>query len=195
MPKTTAQSAVFSLPYGSVVRNFSLVVAASLFMAICARISVPLPFTPIPLTLGNFAVLLIGLVLGGRRGAAAMLLYLAEGAAGLPVFSPAGLGGLAQLLGPSGGYLMAYPAAAFAAGWIGQHSKRIFSRLTLAALAGEIVLFAGGLAWLMALTHAPLAQAAWFGLYPFLFAEVIKVLSAAALATRLPRFSGDGSAS
>ncbi len=195
MAKTTARSAVLPFLYGSVARNFSLVVAASLFMAVCARISVPLPFTPIPLTLGNFAVLLIGLVLGGQRGMAAMLLYLAEGAAGLPVFSPAGPGGLAQLLGPTGGYLMAYPAAAFAAGWIAGRWRRAFSKLALAALAGEIVLFTGGVAWLMALTHAPLAQAAWFGLYPFLFAEVIKVLSAAELATRLPRFSRDGSAS
>jgi biotin transport system substrate-specific component len=193
MPKT-AQSAVLSPPYGSLVRNFSLVVAASLFMAICSRISVPLPFTPIPLTLGNFAVLLIGLVLGGRRAGAAMLLYLAEGAAGLPVFSPAGPGGLAQLLGPTGGYLMAYPLAAFAAGWIAERSKRVFLRLTLAALAGEVVLFAGGLGWLIAMTRVPLAQAAWFGLYPFLFAEVIKVLSAATLGARLPRFSLDGSA-
>jgi biotin transport system substrate-specific component len=194
MSRTTAQTAVLSLPYGSVVRNFSLVVAASLLMAICARISVPLPFTPIPLTLGNFAVLLIGLVLGGRRGMAAMLLYLAEGVAGLPVFSPAGPGGLAQLLGPTGGYLMAYPAAALAAGWIGGRAKRAFSRLALGALAGEVVLFAGGLAWLGALTHARLSQAAWLGLYPFLAAEVIKVLASAGLAARLPRFSSDGSA-
>jgi biotin transport system substrate-specific component len=194
MSRTTAQTAVLSLPYGSVVRNFSLVVAASLLMAICARISVPLPFTPVPLTLGNFAVLLIGLVLGGRRGMAAMLLYLAEGAAGLPVFSPAGPGGLAQLLGPTGGYLMAYPVAALAAGWIGGLGKRTFSRLAMGALAGEVVLFAGGLAWLGALTHARLNQAVWLGLYPFLAAEVIKVLASAGLATRLPRFSRDGSA-
>src|SRR5258706_14531500 len=83
--------------------NVALVASASLFVALCARITVPLPFTPIPLTLQNFAVLLVGLTLGPRRGFAALALYLAEGAAGMPVFNPLGLGGIAQLLGPTGG--------------------------------------------------------------------------------------------
>lgn len=90
----------------------AIIIGASLFVAICARVTVPLPFTPVPLTLQNFGVLLVGLMLGSRRGFAALLLYLAEGAAGLPVFSIGGLGGVAQLLGPTGGYLFAYPLAA-----------------------------------------------------------------------------------
>jgi biotin transport system substrate-specific component len=195
MPKTTSQSAILSLPQSWLVREVSLVIGASLLMAVCARISVPLPFTPVPLTLGNFAVLVIGMVLGSRRGMAALLVYLAEGAAGLPVFSPAGPGGVAQLLGPTGGYLMAYPLAAFLAGWVSRRLERSFSRLALAALCGEVVLFAGGVTWLMALTQVSLKQAAWFGLYPFLFAEIIKVLSAAALALRLPPLSRNGSVS
>src|SRR5260370_5435481 len=92
--------------------NVALVASASLFVALCARITVPLPFTPIPLTLQNFAVLLVGLTLGPRRGFAALALYLAEGAAGMPVFNPLGLGGIAQLLGPTGGFLLAYPLVA-----------------------------------------------------------------------------------
>src|ERR1700684_3857010 len=87
----------------------AIVIGASLFVALCARVSLPLPFTPVPLTLQNFGVLLAGLMLGSRRGFAALVLYLAEGAAGLPVFSIGGLGGIAQLLGPTGGYLFAYP--------------------------------------------------------------------------------------
>src|ERR1700686_3026133 len=88
-------------------KQAAIVISASLFVAVCARVSVPLPFTPVPLTLSNFAVLLVGLALGSRRGFAALALYLAEGAAGLPVFSPAGSGGILQLLGPTGGFLLA----------------------------------------------------------------------------------------
>jgi biotin transport system substrate-specific component len=171
------------------LQQVALVVGASLFVALCARLSAPLPFTPVPLTLGNFAVVLVGLLLGSRRGFAALTLYLAEGAMGLPVFS-LGVGGIAQLLGPTGGYLIAYPFAAFLAGWIAERGARAFPRMALGAVAGELVLFAGGIAWLMTLTRVPLAQAAQFGLYPFFFAEVIKVMAAAGIATRgrlLPR--------
>src|SRR5580704_7146770 len=90
----------------------AILIGASLFVALCARIVLPLPFTPVPLTLQNFGVLLVGLMLGSRRGFAALVLYLAEGLMGLPVFSPTGPGGLAQLLGPTGGFLLAYPFVA-----------------------------------------------------------------------------------
>src|SRR5215467_2868433 len=96
----------------------ALVIGASLFVALCARISVPLPFTPVPLTLQNFGVLLVGLLLGSRRGFAALVLYLVEGASGLPVFSPTGPGGIAQLIGPTGGFLLAYPFVAALTGYI-----------------------------------------------------------------------------
>jgi biotin transport system substrate-specific component len=181
----SSSSAAVSSPYPAAMRNLSLVIGASLFMAICARLSVPLPFTPIPLTLGNFAVLLIGLVLGSRRGMAALLLYLAEGAAGAPVFSPAGPGGPAQLLGPTGGYLLAYPLVAFVTGWLAERQRRTFPRLLAASLAGEVLLFACGLSWIAIVTRASLAQAAWLGAYPFFFAEVIKVMAAPAIALRV----------
>src|SRR5215469_16303907 len=90
-------------------RQISVVLGASLFVALCARITLPLPFTPVPLTLQNFGVLLVGLLLGSKRGFAALALYLLEGASGMPVFSIAGVGGVAQLFGPTGGYLMMYP--------------------------------------------------------------------------------------
>lgn len=168
------------------VRQVAIVVGASIFMALCARLSLPLPYTPVPLTLANFGVIAVGLALGSRRGFAALALYLAEGAAGLPVFSPMGPGGVAQLLGPTGGYLMAYPVAALAAGWIAERGKPAFARFALGAVVAEVAVFAGGIGWLMLLTHGA-AQAARFGLYPFVFAEVIKVMSAAGLATRLRR--------
>ena len=171
----------------TLARNFAVVVGASLFVALCAHITLPLPFTPVPLTLQNFAVLLVGLVLGSRKGFAALALYLAEGAVGLPFFNPAGPGGIAQLLGPTGGYLIAYPVVAFVAGWLWEHGNRSFSRAAIAAVAAEIVLFAGGVSWLMLIAHVRVLQAAAFGLYPFLFAEVIKVMAASGAATRFRR--------
>lgn len=169
------------------VRQVSLLVGASLFVALCAHLTLPLPFTPVPLTLQNLGVLIVGLALGSRRGFAALVLYLAEGLAGLPVFSPTGPGGLAQLVGPTGGFLMAYPLVAGLAGWILERGRSRFARATLAGLAGEVVLFAAGLIWLAALTHS-FARAALFGLYGFIFAEVVKVMSAAALASRWHRW-------
>jgi len=164
----------------------ALVVGASCFVALCARVTVPLPFTPVPLTLQNFAVLLVGLALGSRRGFAALALYLAEGACGLRVFNPTGLGGIAQLLGPTGGYLMAYPLVAFVAGFIAERGNRSFLRFAVAAVLGEVVLFAGGLASLIVWTHCSWLQALHLGLYPFVFADVPKVMAAAGLATRWP---------
>jgi biotin transport system substrate-specific component len=168
-------------------REVVIVVGASLFVALCARVSVPLPFTPVPLTLSNFAVLLVGLTLGRSRGFAALALYLAEGASGLPVFSPTGPGGIAQLLGPSGGFLMAYPFVAGLAGWIAERGRAglaqvSFARFAVASLLGEMLLFAAGISWLFVLTHS-FAQALRFGLYWFVFAEVIKVLLAAGAAS------------
>lgn len=167
-------------------KQAAIVVGASLFVALCARITVPLPFTPVPLTLQNFGVLAVALLLGSRRGFAALALYLAEGAAGLPVFSPAGPGGVAQLLGVTGGFLLAYPFVAFVAGWLYERTSRRFVFAALAAFAGEIVLFVGGLGWLFMLTHS-LAQAAKWGLYWFVFAEVIKIMMAAAAANQWNR--------
>lgn len=134
----------------------------------------------------NFAVLLVGLILGSRRGFAACALYLAQGAAGLPVFGP-GPGGIAQLLGPTGGFLLAYPAVAFLTGLIAERGVRAFRRHAVAATAGEIVLFASGVMWLISVARVPVAQGIALGLYPFVFAEVIKVMFAAGIASRLRR--------
>src|SRR5215469_17722996 len=135
-------------------RQAARVVGASLFVALCARITLPLPFTGVPLTLQNFGVLVVGLLLGSRRGFAALCLYLLEGAVGLPVFNPTGPGGVAQLLGPTGGYLMAYPFVAFAAGLIYERTSRRFSWAAMAALAGEVILFTVGLSWIAVLTRS-----------------------------------------
>lgn len=163
-----------------------IVVSASLFVALCPRVTVPLPFTPVPLTLQNFGVLLVGLTLGSRSGFAALALYLAEGAAGMPVFNPTGLSGAAQLFGVTGGFLLAYPFVAGLAGWIAERGQPSFARAAVACTLAEAVLFAGGVAWLAVLTHS-FAQAARFGLYWFVFAEVIKVMLAAGVTTAWQR--------
>ena len=112
--------------------------SASLFVALCARVTVPLPFTPVPLTLQNFGVLLVGLTLGSRRGFAALALYLVEGACGMPVFNPAGPGGVAQLLGATGGFLLAYPFVAGLAGWIMERGKASFRARRAAGVLAEV---------------------------------------------------------
>ncbi|MFB3916917.1 MAG: biotin transporter BioY [Terriglobales bacterium] len=184
MQKPVAQRLTLRADAFTIPRQVLIVFGASVFVALCARLSLPLPFTPIPLTLQNFAVLVVGLLLGSKRGFAALALYLAQGATGLPVFAPSGPGGVAQLLGPTGGYLMAYPVVAFVAGWIAERGAREFKRALLASVVAELVLFACGITWLMALAHVSFLKAANFGLYPFVFGEVIKVMSAAGIASR-----------
>src|ERR1700687_2868520 len=168
-------------------KQAAIEIAASLFVALCARVTVPIPGTPVPLTLQNFGVLTVGLLLGSRRGFAALTLYLVEGAFGLPVFSPAILGsGITHLVGATGGFLMAYPLVAFIAGYIYEHSSRRFAWAAVSAVAAELVLFASGLRWRAVLTHSA-SLALKYGLYWFVFAEVIKVLMAAAVAARWHR--------
>ena len=185
--------AVETQPWSSTLtKNAALVVGATLLMGILGRFAMPLPFTPVPLTLANFGVLLVGLTLGSRRGFAALTLYVAAGAMGAPVFAPSALSGIAQLFGPTGGYLISYPFVAFLAGWIAEGGPKTFARYAVASVAGEILLFVSGVSWIMVLLHAPSARAANFGLYPFIFAEVIKVLAAAELGRRAkssPRFA------
>ena len=183
MAATRASERSLSL---EIAKQITIIVSASLFIALCSRVTVPLPFTPVPLTLQNFGVLAVGLVLGSRRGFAAMSLYLVEGACGLPVFSPAILGsGITHLLGPTGGFLMVYPLVAFVAGWLYERkpisSLRRFAWAALSSVAAEMVLFAGGLTWLAVLTHS-VSLAIRYGLYWFVFAEVIKVMMAAGVA-------------
>lgn len=171
------------------LRQVALVVGASIFVALCARIAIPLmPLTPVPLTVQNFAVVLVGLILGSRRGFAALMLYLLEGMSGLPVFS-SGQAGPAHLFGVTGGFLLAYPFVAYVAGWMYERGNKSFARAAVAGALAEAVLFAGGLAWLYAFTHS-FAKAAYFGLYWFVAAEVIKVMAAAGIATRWRRERG-----
>ena len=167
-----------------------LAVVATAFVAVCARITVPLPFTPVPLTLQNFAVLLVGLALGPVAGFAAMALYLVEGAIGMPVFNPHGAGGILQLFGPTGGFLLSYPFAAAAAGW-GVRSLHFGSQYVRAAAGctlATIVIFAFGATWFAQFLHLG-APAVWqMAVAPFLPGEVVKVAAAAGIYSSIGRW-------
>jgi biotin transport system substrate-specific component len=168
-----------------------LAVSASLFIAVCAHVSFPLPFTPVPLTLGNMAVILVGLFLSPATAFAAVILYLAEGAAGLPVFNPGGLGGVAQLVGPTGGFLFAYPFAAVAASALVRVATRFTSRFaaaTLAATVGTAMVLLCGFLWLAVGKHITPGAAFILSVAPFLPGEVVKVLSAAGIFTSVQRW-------
>jgi len=164
---------------GRVVLNVMLILGASALIALAAQIAIPVPFSPVPLTMQPLAVLLVGVVLGSWRGAAAAILYLLEGASGLPVFSQ-GHAGAIWLAAPTGGYLMSYPFAAFLAGWLSERGwGSNVRRAVMAMLAALVVIYAGGWAWLAALTDARSAFA--MGVAPFVVADIVKVAFGAAL--------------
>jgi biotin transport system substrate-specific component len=177
------------------VRQTGIVVAATALVAICAHISIPLGFTPVPITLQPFAVLLLGLLLAPGISFAALSLYLLEGAAGLPVFSPHGLGGVAQLFGPTGGYLLAAPFAAALAGLIyrngrnSRNGKRTFLFALAGAAVGDIVLLAIGALWLGMLANTSLSTLMSVSVVPFLASDAVKVIAAAACAQIFSSFS------
>jgi biotin transport system substrate-specific component len=157
-----------------------LVTAGSLLVALFAQIQIFLPFTPVPITGQTFAVLLVGAALGGRRAAASLLLYLLEGAMGLPVFA-GGSAGLLRLAGPTGGYLVGFLPAAYLVGLLAERGldRRWYSALPV-FLLGQLVLYTIGVIWLS--TFVGLGQALIAGLWPFIVLDAAKaVLAAVAL--------------
>ncbi len=182
------------------VRNAGIVVAGSALVALSSHISLPLGFTPVPLTLQPFAVVLLGMLLAPRLAAATLGAYLLEGAMGLPVFAP-GLAfgaGMAHLLGPTGGYLMSYPAAAALIAYLWRRSGRGFSAALLSAAAGNAVILLCGFAWLVVWTHGAgsfesfgpfgsLRTTFAIAVLPFLPGDALKVVAAAAIAKGLER--------
>lgn len=172
-----------------IVRNAGLALLASLFVAICAHIAVPLWFTPVPITLQTFAVLLIGLLLSPGAAAAAMVLYLAEGMCGLPVFSAAGPATFLHLFGPTGGYLLSYPAAAALTAWLRQRlpGKR-FAGFFAAAAIGSVLILLSGAAWFAVLTHQSAGTVLTLTVIPFLPGDVLKLAAAAGIASGWRRF-------
>ncbi|MGH7521104.1 MAG: biotin transporter BioY [Gemmatimonadales bacterium] len=160
------------------------VVLGALLVGLAAQVAVPLPGTPVPMTLQPMAVLLVGGLLGARLGALSMILYLAMGAAGLPVFTPTvPLVGVARLLGPTGGYLLAYPVAAWAVGVVMADGSRVW-RVACGVVAGLVLIHLGGLAQLAILT-GDISAAARFGTVPFLLGDLIKLAVLVPVLTKL----------
>jgi biotin transport system substrate-specific component len=165
------------------VRAASVVFVIALTAA-AAQVSVPLPFTPVPFTIQPVVVLVGAAALGARLGAISQLLYLMLGVVGLPVFaaSPVLPSGLARLIGPTGGFLLAYPLAALITGWLAERGfDRRYLTSVVAMLAGLAIVFAGGVGWLAWGTPGPwgLRAAAANAFYPFVLADVLKVCAAA----------------
>jgi biotin transport system substrate-specific component len=167
------------------VRRYSLaydaacIVAGSLLIAASAQMAIRLPLSPVPITGQTMTVLLIGALLGSRRGLMCVLLYLAEGTMGLPVFAGGGLG-LVRLVGPTGGYLVGMAGAAFLTGWLAEAGwfRRPATSL-LALLAGSVLIYACGLAWLVHFVGSGQVLAA--GLLPFIPGDLLKLVAVAAV--------------
>jgi biotin transport system substrate-specific component len=168
-----------------------LIIGATAFVAVCAHISLPLPFTPVPLTLQNFAVLLVGMFLGPVAGFSAMVLYLVEGAVGLPVFTPYAAGGIAHLLGPNGGYLFSYPLAAATAGWVVRAMQSITTRFRSALVAATVAtlpIFLFGASWFAYYAHHNVTVTWAMAIAPFISGEIVKITAAAGIFSTLQRW-------
>jgi biotin transport system substrate-specific component len=185
---TRGATAQPSATLGLAIRGASVLFVAVLTAA-AAQISVPLPFTEVPFTFQPMVVLIGGLALGSRLGCASQVLYLAAGIAGLPVFATSATlpPGALRLLGPTGGYLMAYPLAAFLVGALAERGfDRRYLTSVLAMLAGLVVIYAFGATWLglfaRAATPPPgIMAAVAAGVLPFVAADLLKLLAAAAV--------------
>jgi len=162
-----------------IVRQVGLVVGFSLLTALAAQVAIPIG--PIPITGQTFAVLLTGALLGSRLGALAIIAYLVEGASGLPFFA-GGTGGLAHLVGPAGGYLIAFPAAAYVTGAFAEHDwDRQFFTAVLAMLIGSLVIIFCGWGWFSLSTRTNALTAFRFTVLPFIPGDIIKIVLAAAV--------------
>ena len=182
------------LPQRSALADISIIVLGSLFVAALAQLSVPLQ--PVPITGQTLAVLLVGMVLGSKRGALALTAYLGEGLAGLPVFAEA-KSGMAAVLGPTGGYLVGFIAAAWLVGLL---AERGFDRSLLktmgAMVAGNLVIYAFGLAWLSTFPfiNGLIGEVGLLslGILPFLVGDALKAILAALLLPGAWKFVGKG---
>jgi biotin transport system substrate-specific component len=160
------------------VRQLALIVGAAAFVGISAQIAIPLPFTPVPLTLQTFAVLLAGAALGSMRGAAAMALYAVVGMAGVPWFAEGSSGYSA----PSFGYIVGFIVAAFVVGRIAEHgATRTATRTAVLMVIGNLVIYAIGATWLAVALGVDAATAIALGVTPFLIGDAIKIAAAAGL--------------
>jgi len=173
-PETLIGAALAPLDW---TRSVGLVVSFSLLNALAAQIAIPIG--PVPITGQTFAVLLTGALLGSRLGAAALIVYLVEGFSGLPFFA-GGTGGFAHILGPAGGYLVSFPAAAYITGAFSEHGwdKRFITAAASMAI-GSLVILLSGWAWLSQFMGA--TAALHTGVTRFIIGDIVKIVLAAAV--------------
>ena len=180
-PLTLPQAVAGRIAGDSLLRGALVVVAGTLILALSAQVAIPVPFSPVPMTLQPLALLLLGAAFGPARAAATATLYLLEGAAGLPVFAM-GHGGIAYLLGPTAGYLFAFPLAAAIAGWAANHGWTKSPLWTIPGMALALaVIHAGGWSWLTGALGLTPAAAFTAGVLPFLAGDAVKLVLAAIL--------------
>ena len=159
------------------LRSLILIVAGSLLLAALAQIEIVLPFTPVPITGQTFGVLLVGAVLGSKRGAAAMILYITEGAAGLPFFAGGG-SGMGILTGATAGYLAGFVMAAYVIGWLAERGlERSVRTSIIPFLVGTVIIYAFGVAWL-SIVVGGFSKALTLGVVPFLLGDAVKLIAA-----------------
>ncbi|MGD0227654.1 MAG: biotin transporter BioY [Terriglobia bacterium] len=185
MTRASTDVLIDRIPVGrNLVTDAVWVIAFSLVTAVLAQIGFHLPYTPVPITGQTFGVLLSGVVLGWRRGFMSQVVYLAEGAAGLPVFAD-GAGSAFHLVGPAGGFLLCFPMAAALVGYmVEQGVARSTWRLLGTLASADVLILLMGSTWLRLLYRVPYAQAWLLGFYPFLIADVAKI---ALLGCSMPR--------
>ncbi len=160
------------------LRDIFLVILGSLFVAALAQIVIPLPFTPVPITGQTFGVLLVGAALGSKRGAASLVLYLAEGAVGLPFFA-GGAHGLTVLTGATAGYLLGFVGAAYVIGRLAEIGyERSVRTSFIPFLIGTVIIYVCGVTWL-AVVVGSFSKAVTLGLVPFIIGDIIKLVVAA----------------
>ena len=187
---TAAPVLVDTWATGSRAKNAVLVVGLTLFTAACAQVAVPLPFTPVPLTLQTFAVLVGAAALGAKRAVIAQILYVLAAAAGAPVLAGASHG-MAKVLGPTGGYIVGFIVASFVVGSIAQRGATRHAGTTVAAYAaGTAVVYALGVSWLAVYADMSLVDALRAGMVPFLIGDLIKAVAAGAVLPAAWRLTG-----
>ena len=177
---TTLAPSLYSrrFPHAAVwVRDLLLIATGAFFLAALAQIEIVLPFTPVPITGQTFGVLLLGAALGSKRGASSILLYITEATLGLPFFA-GGASGLRVLSGATAGYLIGFIGAAYAIGWLAEHGlERSFRTSIIPFLAGTVIIYVCGVAWL-SFVLGSFGKAIALGLLPFLAGDTVKLIAA-----------------
>lgn len=175
---TERQSALFT---------FSVAFTSSLLLALLARLSIPVPFSPVPITGQTFGILFLGAVLGSRIGTLSVVLYLAEGIIGLPVFAGGSMGFL-YLFGPTGGYLIGFIPAVYLVGYLSEEGwTNKFTTTFMTMIIGTAIIFVFGISWLS--VTAGIGTALTIGLYPYLPGAAVKIILAAVVVYSINRFN------